>query len=413
MNITHLLRRYAAISHADSFQNARGRTRHAGGSQNAIRRAASLLGFAAFCWLALASAGPALAAGGPAAVMVVPGTSNVSGSGAFGYTIPITVPPGTAGAVPNLALSYSSQGGDGIVGLGWGVSGISTITHCPRTLAQDNLHGGVNYDTNDRFCLDGARLILISGTYGADGSVYRTEIDHFSKIVAHGAAGNAPSWFEVHTPAGLDLQYGNTTNSQILAVGKTTARAWGLNQVTDPKGNYYTVTYINDTTNGQFYPSRIDYTGNASASLATYNSVQFSYTTRPDIIPTYQAGSLIQNTVLLTDIKTYNGSTLVLDYQLAYNLASSNASHNELKSVTLCDGSANCVAPTTFGWQGSRDTLTMTGTAIGIAQGFAITPGDFNADGLTDVVMNNGIVNEELESYGCATNSIYLGTPAG
>ena len=69
-------------------------------------------------------------------------------------------------------------------------------------------------------------------------------------------------------------------------------RIWALDKVTDTKGNYFTVTYNNDSTNGQIYPARIDYTGNSSTGLSPYNSVQFSYSTRGDIVPMYQAGSL-------------------------------------------------------------------------------------------------------------------------
>jgi Salmonella virulence plasmid 65kDa B protein len=345
---------------------------------------------------------PAAAA---APAMSVPGRPAVSQTGAFTYSIPIVVPPGTAGMAPSLSLNYSSQAGDGFMGLGWSLGGLSTITHCPRTVAEDTVHGGVNYDANDRFCLDGQRLILISGTYGADSSQYQTEIDSFRKIIAHGTAGNGPSWFEVHLKTGQVLQYGNTTNSQILAVGSTTARVWAVNQVTDTVGNYYTITYTNDATNGQFYPTQINYTGNTSASLTPYNSVQFVYTTRTDVVPYYQAGSLQQTTVLLTDVKTYNGTTEVFDYKLAYTAASSNASHDELASVTQCDGSSNCLAPTTFGWQGSRDVLTMTGTANSLAQGFTLLSGDFNADGLTDALVNNP---------SCPTGGvIYSGSQAG
>jgi RHS repeat-associated protein len=337
--------------------------------------------------------------------MSVPGQPGVSETGAYTYTVPIAVPPGTAGMAPSLSLLYSSQNGDGTLGLGWSLGGLSSITRCPRTIAEDTVHGGVNYDMNDRYCLDGQRLILISGTYGADGSQYRTEIESFREIIAHGSAGNGPAWFEVHLRTGQVLQYGDTTNSQILAVGKTTARAWAVNQITDTKGNYYTVTYTNDTTNGQYYPSRIDYTGNTSAALSTYNSVQFSYTTRSDIVPFYQAGSLQQTTVLLTDIKTYNGATLVFDYKLAYTAASSNASHDELASLTQCDGSSNCLAPTTFGWQGSRDVLTTTLTANAIAHGYGLLSGDFNGDGLTDALVLNA---------GCPTGGgIFPGTQSG
>jgi len=36
---------------------------------------------------------------------------------------------------------------------------------------------------------------------------------------------------------------------------------------------------------------RIDYTGNAAAGLLPYNSVRFTYATRPDITPLYDGGS--------------------------------------------------------------------------------------------------------------------------
>jgi hypothetical protein len=53
-------------------------------------------------------------------------------------------------------------------------------------LAQDGVRGSINYDANDRFCLDGQRLVAISGTYGADGTEYRTEIESFSKVISRG-----------------------------------------------------------------------------------------------------------------------------------------------------------------------------------------------------------------------------------
>src|SRR5262249_16682575 len=147
--------------------------------------------------------------------------------------------------------------GAGVVGVGWSLSGLPAIGRCPQTFAQDGVRGAVNYDANDRFCLDGQRLIATSGTYGADGTEYRTEIESFSKIISHGTAGTGPAWFEVRSKSGQILQFGNTTDSRILAQGKTTARSWGVNKVADTKGNYFAVTYVNDTVNGQAYPSRI------------------------------------------------------------------------------------------------------------------------------------------------------------
>ncbi len=377
-------------------------------------------------------------------MMAIPGRFAVNAQGQATYSIAIIVPPGTAGMVPNISLDYPNGiagtaggktgdgtitgsgggvldanhnfvannngtaggglpgiNGDGILGLSWTLSGFPTITRCARTLAQDGTRGGINYNANDRFCLNGQRLVATSGTYGADGSVYGTEIESYLKIVAHGTAGSGPAWFEVHLRSGETLQFGNTADSRILAVGTTTARSWALNKASDPRGNYFTATYTNDTTNGQFYPTRVDYTGNAGAGLATYNSVQFTYTSRPDIVPYYQAGSLQQSTVLLTDIKTYEGANLVHDYKLAYRLGSS-TTHSRLTSVTLCDPSNVCLPATTFGWQGGTGQLSMT-TAPASTLG---TPGDFNGDGIVDYFTIG------MPPPG-ASGQIYLGQLAG
>ncbi|EJL83318.1 virulence plasmid B protein, partial [Polaromonas sp. CF318] len=92
-----------------------------------------------------------------------PGQFSVNESGAATYRIPIQVPPGVAGMEPKLELAYNSQGGNGLLGMGWSLSGLSAIGRCPRTMAVDGVRGGVNLDMNDRYCLDGQRLILVSG----------------------------------------------------------------------------------------------------------------------------------------------------------------------------------------------------------------------------------------------------------
>jgi hypothetical protein len=326
----------------------------------------------------------------------LPGKSGVSSSGGATYSVPISVPPGTAGMIPSLSLDYNSQSGAsngwlgaGVVGIGWSLSGLPAIGRCPRSVVQDGAAGAVNYDANDRFCLDGQRLIATTGAYGADGTEYRTEIESFSKIISHGTAGTGPAWFEVRSKSGQILQFGNTTASRILAQGKTTARSWGVNKVSDTKGNYFTVTYVNDAVNGQAYPSRIDYTGNDAASLAPYNSVQFVYdTSRTDILPIYHAGSLIKTTVRLTKVQTYSGSSLVGDYRLAYQQGSA-TERSQLVSVTLCDGASNCLPATSFTWQNGTQTPSVTANVAGqngTLSGSVPYLGDFNGDGLTDIL---------------------------
>jgi len=341
-----------------------------------------------------------------------PGSFQVGPSGAAMYTIPIQVPPGIAGLQPQLAFAYSSQSGNGPLGMGWGLSGLSAITRCPQTYAQDNALLGINYDANDRFCLDGQRLVAISGTYGADGTEYRTEGESFTKIVSNSAAGNGPAWFKVWTKAGEIMEFGNTADSRIEAALISTVRAWAVNKISDRKGNYLTVTYTEDNANGDYYPARIDYTGNATAAPASYNSVLLTYQARSDVTSAYEAGSVMKVLNRLISVKTYvsvlptylgntqtGGGTLVKNYQLVYDNNGA-AGRSRLTGLTECDSSGACLPGTSFSWQNAT---AQPGT-IALSLAYSSGPpqsrgygdpgytfvGDFNGDGITDLMWAYG-----------------------
>ncbi|MGD0867067.1 MAG: VCBS repeat-containing protein, partial [Rhizomicrobium sp.] len=337
--------------------------------------------------------------------------------------------------VPALSLDYSSQNAsDGLEGWGFTLSGLPSVTRCAMTYAQDGIHGGVNFNVNDRFCLEGQRLIAVNGTYGANGTEYRTEIDGFSKIVSYGASGSGPLYFLIWTKSGQIMEFGNTADSRGPLVSPTctypstcqtgpagTVRVWAVDKISDTRGNYIQVTYDNgtpDTTYGQVYPTKIAYTGNTVTGLMPYNSVQFAYTTRIDDPPTYQAGALLQTTKLLSNIETYAGTTLVHNYYLQY-WGPLDASYPAiLYQVTLCGYNAqqvrSCLAPTTFGWQGSN-VMSPPSAVTNPLSGELHTPDDnnlsavFNSHGLTDVV--------ELAAAGTAcpntTQSVYFGSGNG
>jgi len=102
----------------------------------------------------------------------IDGTFEVDANGGATYSIPLRLPPGTAGLQPRLSLVYSNHLTDfGFLGVGWRLQGLSSIARVPATMAQDRVVGRVELGSNDRFAFDGARLMAVSGTYGAADAV--------------------------------------------------------------------------------------------------------------------------------------------------------------------------------------------------------------------------------------------------
>jgi hypothetical protein len=166
------------------------------------------------------------------------GVFDVSSTGAATYTIPIAAPPGTAEIQPQLAITYSSQAGNGLLGLGWNIAGFSSITRSGRNYYYDSNADDIDFDSGDRFELDGNRLNIISGTYGSNGSVYYTSNEVFSRVTAYGTASSGPQWFQVETKDGYIIEYGNTTDSRIEAQGRSNVVIWNINKIYDHRGNY-------------------------------------------------------------------------------------------------------------------------------------------------------------------------------
>ena len=346
-----------------------------------------------------------------------PGSFDVSPTGAASYNIPIAVPPGIAGIAPNLSLNYNSLSGNGLVGMDWSIGGLSVITRCPKTMAQDGIKEGIQYDTSDVYCLDGQRLVKSSGTYGGNGAEYRTERDSFSNITSYGSTGYGPAWFKVQTKSGQTFEYGHTVDSNIMLPGAgggpgTISYIWSVSKLSDTVGNYLTITYQNDNAIGQYYPKRIDYTGNPNiiapetTARLPQSHVDFIYNNdnpvdlRPDIITWYEAGKQFNTQVRLTNVKTYTKvagvDTPVKNYRLTYESELSHSTErSRLANIEECDGAgAVCLNPSELGWQDGGMGFTYETewiTAYG-QNGWGddnVTPrmlADVNGDSLPDIV---------------------------
>jgi len=351
------------------------------------------------------------------------GQFSVDGNGSAGYTIPLEVPPGTGGLAPSLELSYSSRGPNGYLGMGWSLNGISAITRCGANYRTDGYKAEVAFDARDRFCMDGRRLMVVSGQYGASDAVYHTEIETWTIIVSHGVCGAGPCFFTATTKDGHALSFGATTGaagSRILAQGRNdgTVRTWSIDAYTDLNGNTSAVSYASDSTTGEYYPTRIDYTANSRTGLTAQRSVRFEYSPRADVVQRFLAGSQVRISKLLTGIHThviYEGADqTILKYKLAYE-ASPATGRSRLNAVTLCDGSDTCWPATRLDWYTSSEQFLPAKTKLpgptyvifnGQQYPFGILM-DINGDGIADYSQAAEFVDGHTEL------NIYLGHPDG
>jgi RHS repeat-associated protein len=321
------------------------------------------------------------------AVGRIEGQASVSSTGAAQYSVPLAVPPGTNGLAPGLAIVYDHRSGNGLLGVGFRLAGFSAIRRCGGTIAQDGAISAVGLDAADRFCLDGQRLRLTSGSYGQAGSQYQTEVETFSRVTAFGTAGTGPAWFQVERRDGLIYQYGATDDSRIESSGSGTPREWALNRIRDRSGNYVDFVYVEDMAAGSYRPSRIDYTGNASAGAAPYYSVRFTYETRTsgDQPAGYVGGGLVQEHQRLARIDAQHSSgTVLLSYVLSYQ-SDPNGGRSRLSRMQACAG-ASCLKPSTFTWSaGTPGWSTEASLALDAATLGGAFTGDSNGDGFEDL----------------------------
>ncbi|AGP41251.1 FG-GAP-like repeat-containing protein [Sorangium cellulosum] len=328
-----------------------------------------------------------------------PGTFAVGDSdGAATYSIPIQVVPGRAGMQPELAILYHSDKGNGLLGVGFSLQGLSSIARCGRTYADDDTLQGVALTPDDRFCLDGQRLVAVSGAYGANGTEYRTSPDTFVKVVSHGGSNQpnqytGPDSFTVYTKSGLKLTYGGSISSAKVLTGNV-ARSWAVQAVHDRVGNSMEIEYEMISVEGgtvEHYPKEIRYGGHV-LGVPHSRSVQFEYEARPDVLTRYTHGleTTVQKRLRQIKVTADPGATLFRRYDLAYT-QSKGSGQSLLEAVTECTWGA-CKRPTRFGWSEAEAGF------VGATDATADTPKadehlasqvvvmDMNGDGRDDVV---------------------------
>jgi RHS repeat-associated protein len=275
----------------------------------------------------------------PAApIGAIAGSFSVSDRGSATYSIPIEVAPGGS-VMPSLVLRYMSTSGNGAMGAGWSLDGLSEITRCARTFAEDAISQPVLGTADDVFCMDGHRLEQIPSTENR--FEYRTTIETFTKVVGVGD-GSVPDYFMAYTRDGRILTYGKFAAS-LFSDGTTTAAAsWELTRVEDRMRNFMTIDYYTMNTSdpvtgrgstSEVVPTQISYTGQqetqAGDRIIKFNyqggrddsivgwrppfSRMFTRSTRLNSIEVTAAGVTVRRYVFT--YKTVRGTTLLSSLQ--------------------------------------------------------------------------------------------------
>ena len=312
---------------------------------------------------------------------------DVTPNGQFHYEMPVSVASGTGGMSPHLSIVYDSSKGTGLLGCGFELSGISLISRAPRNLYRDGKADVIRFDANDRFMLDGMRLTLVGSTTSQ--REYRTENNTFARITAEGDKTN-PSKFIVHTKDGIIREF---TNAKTLNGILENSLYWLETKVSDTKGNYYTISYGSDPEYNEFWPLRIDYTGNEGAGLAPFASVSFSYTASNASV-SYISGVKTRRSHAVKSIICKYGEKTVRKYDIEYY-----NTNNILKIKSITESTdRDSKRPTIFNWNDNIPGGTVhagTLTYSGATQANVIT-GDFNGDGKTDMLVRP-VYSDRLE----------------
>lgn len=330
-----------------------------------------------------------------AVVGAIGGTGGAGGLGGATYTVPIQVPEGLGGIQPSLAVAYNSQGGNGLLGWCWDLQGLSSVTRAGTTLYHDGAVGGVDFD-DDRFMLDGQRLICVSGTYGANNAEYRTETDGMARIVSYTCdTTDGPAYFKAWLPNGNIAYYGNSTDSRIGLQQHNDVCLWLLNRMEDRNGNYMECHY--ERGGASYRIDRINYGGNADAGIPCCYSVRFHYSERPDKELSFIGDNTLDQKQRLDSIRVMRSNNVLRKYWFDYHAPnlSNGYYYTRLDRINFSCGDET-YNPTEVQW-GTNDygsygssqchSISVTGGSASDFEGKIKFTGDLNGDGYTDVIV--------------------------
>ncbi|MEM9547809.1 MAG: SpvB/TcaC N-terminal domain-containing protein [Bacteroidota bacterium] len=267
----------------------------------------------------------------PAAGVVSVAPPSVNYSGTATTNFPIKLPKGRNGMTPNLTVNYSSENGNGWMGLGWDVRlpGISL----------DTRWGAPRFDEvkeTEVYLLNGQSLVqkylekyvvphrseddILRNGPGTITKFYLRKEGSYHEIIRYGDSPGNYRW-RVTDKYGVRHYYGGNSNSvednTVIRDASGAITYWALFQSVDPFGNYVHYKYVVEDVNvngiqaQKFYPDWIRYTLK-SGEPTSYYQVNFERNqysvgsnasiSRVDTTLNARSGALKISSDLLTEI---------------------------------------------------------------------------------------------------------------
>lgn len=224
---------------------------------------------------------------------------SVNASGSSEYSIQLISPRGRNDLNPNLNLKYNSDFGNKLLGVGWYIDGIGKKIHrCKVRTLEEKGEIKINYDEEDKICINGERLIK-------KGGVYIPYMFSNYKVI------KSPEFdgFYVEYDNGVIENYGKSPSHKTSILSNGESDTWYISETIDNNNNI--ITYDYHKNNGVApITTEISYVG---------GKYEFIYSNRVDTELRFVEGGNFSLNKLLTEIKVYGSeSSYVGKYNLNY-----------------------------------------------------------------------------------------------
>lgn len=269
------------------------------------------------------------------AVGEIPLIDGMTPSGGRTYQIPITTAAGF-NLVPSVSIGYNSQAGEGWVGYGWDIQGISSITLISRNVYYHGIpKGAIDIAQSAVFALDGVPLVTNTQTATAAAYPLVTASGNILASPVYNAQGYV-SQFNVLYPDGKVALFGIGANAAHNMPN------YPISQLTDRNGNRVSYIYSYDLENGNDRLTSIRYGYTSSGQYI--GEITFSYATSSGYNTRYFAGRSVYRNQRLTGITSKDGNSTICQYSFSYEQKDNVYLMNRVE----CTSSGSSLRPLTF-----------------------------------------------------------------